>query len=69
MEIDDVEPVIEILTEIFSLDFPQKIFICGADDSDINGNTLCPVDSGDGAFLNDSEQCDLLLQGHIADLV
>ena len=69
MNADDIEAVKKVFAECAFRDFFLEVFIRGADDSDIRLKSFISSDARELAFLQDTQDFTLNLQGHFADLV
>src|SRR5262245_27318382 len=68
-EVYDIETVKEILAEAAGVDLPLEVAIRARDDPGVHRGRLGTTDRQDALVLDDPQQLDLKLQGHLADLV
>jgi len=64
-----VQPVIEILAELFFFDEAFQIAVGGGDDADIGFNGFGTADALELAFLKDAEQTDLRGRGEVTNFI
>ena len=66
---DDLDPIIEVLTESPLFDRPFQVLVRRCDDPDVNLRRALGSDLHHFAFLEGPQEFDLQSQGHLADLV
>src|SRR5580658_3768004 len=69
MDRKDVEPVVKIRPEFSRCDLGPQIAIGGRQDTDVDGDGICPSDAFEFALLQHAQKRDLGLRRDIADLV
>ena len=69
MDVDDVEPVVEVVAELLLLDAFLEVLVRRADDADIHLDRQVRADALELALLEDAQQLRLGRHGHLADLV
>src|SRR5205085_11822776 len=69
MDVDDVEPVEEVIAELLLLDLPLQVFVGRADDADVDLDRQRRADPLDLPLLEYAEELRLHRQAHLADLI
>ena len=68
-QLDDIEPVIEVFTELSALHQPFQGLIGGGNNAYVNLSLTRLAQASDGALLEHAQQTGLMLQRHRGDLV
>src|SRR5262249_33784665 len=66
---EDVQAIVEIVTETMRPDHAGEVAVRGGDHTDVDGNRPCPAETLELVLLYDAEQLRLQLEGDLADLV
>ena len=69
IDMNSVDPVVQILPEPSLTDQLLQIHICGADQTDIDGLRLIAAHPDDAPALNSTKQFRLQMQRNIADFI
>lgn len=69
LDVDHVEPVIEVLPEFALLDLLPEVPVGGCNDAHVHMKRLGAADPGDLSLLDDPQQLDLQVQIQLSDLV
>src|SRR3954464_7196534 len=69
MQLDDLEPVVEVLPEIASRDAVGEIAVGGGHDAYVDAPALVLADASNLALLQGPQELDLHGGGHLADFV
>ncbi len=68
-ELDDIEPIIEVIAEIALLDLGLERFVAGRQNTRVDARLFAAADRAHGLFLDDAQQLDLHRQRQVGDLV
>ena len=69
VQVDDVEPVVEVLAEAARLDLLLEVAVGRGDDADVDRLGLGVADAEDDPLLQRAQELHLQRERHLADLV